>query len=99
MEFFAVINNPRRVTNARTSQEAREEMEKYAHAARIGKIHPSDDVVEQMLTLRRQYSQVKGPEVFDRHLVATMQSNGVRRIYTYNKQHFDRFQGIEILTP
>ncbi len=36
---------------------------------------------------------------FDCVLVATMQTNGVRRIYTYNRQHFTPFPDIEVLTP
>jgi len=31
--------------------------------------------------------------------VATMQTSGVRRIYTYNRQHFTPFSDIEVLTP
>jgi len=28
-----------------------------------------------------------------------MQTSGVRRIYTYNRQHFTPFSDIEVLTP
>jgi len=32
-------------------------------------------------------------------LVATVLSNGVERIYTYNKSDFEQFTEIEALTP
>ena len=98
-EFFAVITNPRRVTQPRSPQEARDEMEKYFRAATIRKIYPGDDIVERMLTLLQQHPQITRQDIFDCVLVATMQANGVRRIYTYNRQHFTPFPDIEVLTP
>lgn len=98
-EFFAVITNPRRVTQPRSPQEARDEMEKYFRAATIRKIYPGDDIVERMLTLLQQHPQITRQDIFDCVLVATMQTNGVRRIYTYNRQHFTPFPDIEVLTP
>jgi predicted nucleic acid-binding protein len=99
MEFFAVVTNPRRVTNPRSPEEAREEIEKYVGAVEMVKIYPHNDIIDRMLTLLRQYPQVTRQEIFDLYLVATMLSNGVTRIYTYNLQHFSRFHGIEALTP
>jgi predicted nucleic acid-binding protein len=32
-------------------------------------------------------------------LVATMLGNGVRTIYTFNREHFERFDEIDVLTP
>ena len=98
-EFFAVVTNPRRVTEPRSPQEAREEMEKYLAATAIRKIHPGDDIIRRVLTLLEQHPQIARPDIFDCVLVATMQANGVRRIYTYTRQHFTPFTDIEVLTP
>ena len=98
-EFFAVVTNPRRVMQPRSPQEARDEMEKYFRAATIRKIYPGDDIVERMLALLQQHPQVTRQDIFDCVLMATMQTNGVRRIYTYNRQHFTPFSDIEVLTP
>jgi hypothetical protein len=38
-------------------------------------------------------------EIFDLQLVATMLSNNVSRLYTYNKDDFIKFKEIEVLTP
>src|SRR5262249_32347809 len=98
-EFFAVITNPRRVTQPRTPQEARAEMEKYLHASAIRKIYPGEDIVTRVLTLLQQHPEITRQDIFDCTLVATMQANGIKRIYTYNRQHFTPFADIEVLTP
>ena len=99
MEFFAVITSPRRVTTPRSAEEARAEVEKYAHAANIPKIYPDSTALERTIQLLQHHPQVTRQEIFDLFLVATMLANGVTRIYTYNQQHFTRFAGIEVLTP
>ena len=99
LEFFAVMTNPRRVTNPRSPQEAREEMAKYVQATSIGKIYPPADVMARILGLLADHPEVRRQEIFDLALVATMLSNGVTRLYTYNQQHFTRFPEIEVLAP
>ena len=98
-EFFAVITNPRRVTQPRSPQEAREEMEKYVQSPAIRKIYPGEDIIDRVLTLLQQHPQITRQDIFDCLLVATMQTHGIRRIHTYNRQHFTTFADIEILTP
>ena len=99
MEFFAVITNPRRVQSPRSSQEATAEVEKYLRSTTIRTIYTGDDILEQVLSLLQQHPQVARQEIFDLYLVATMLTNSVTRIYTYNQQHFSRFAGITVLTP
>jgi toxin-antitoxin system PIN domain toxin len=99
MEFFAVITNPRRVQQPRSPQEAREEVEKYLSTAAIRKVYPGNNVLTRVLELLRQHPEIARQEVFDCYLVATMQANGISRIYTYNQQHFTHFTGIEVLSP
>ncbi len=43
--------------------------------------------------------QVRGGAVFDLQLIATIAANGVERICTYNREDFEGFPGLEILTP
>jgi predicted nucleic acid-binding protein len=59
MEFFAVVTNPR------SPEEAREEIEKYVGSVGIAKIYPHDDALDRMLGLLRQYPQVSRQEIFD----------------------------------
>jgi predicted nucleic acid-binding protein len=42
---------------------------------------------------------VSGGDIFDLHLVATMKANGILRIYTFNRDDFEAFPELEVLTP
>ena len=46
-----------------------------------------------------QRRPVTGGDVFDLQIVATMQANGIQRIYTFNTGDFSPFPEIEHLTP
>lgn len=99
MEFFAVITSPRRVARPQTPAVAREEMRKWVQARTVQKIFPTHDAITRVLMLLEAHPNVTQQDIFDCHLVATMQANAVTRIYTYNRQHFLRFEGIDVLTP
>jgi len=88
-EFFAVITDSRRVSNPRTQEEAAIEIENYLQAEYLLKLYPGPDVMDIMLDLLRRY-EVKRQEIF---------SNNIKRIYTFNREHFDRFAEIDALKP
>jgi predicted nucleic acid-binding protein len=46
-----------------------------------------------------QRHPVPGGDVFDFQIVATMQANGIQRIYTFNTDDFEVFRELEVLTP
>jgi predicted nucleic acid-binding protein len=46
-----------------------------------------------------QRHPVTGGDVFDLQLVATMQANGVQRIYTYNTKDFEVFPELTVVVP
>ena len=56
------------------------------------------DVTDRWMELVRRVP-VRGRDIFDVQLVATMQGNGVNRIYTYNQRDFQSFSELELLTP
>jgi predicted nucleic acid-binding protein len=97
-EFFAVITDPKRVSNPRTQMEALEELKKYFNAKRIVKIYPKISTGEIMIDLLSSYA-IKKQEIFDLQLVATMLSNDVTQIYTFNQNHFSKFIEIDALEP
>jgi predicted nucleic acid-binding protein len=99
LEFFAVITHPRRVHTPRSPQEASAEMAKYMRARRIRTIYPGPDILRRVLALHAQYPHVARQDIFDLALVATMLTNRIARIYTYNQQHFTPFQELTVLTP
>lgn len=99
LEFFAVITSPRRVQTPRSPQEATTEMAKYMRSRRIRTIYPGLDILRRVLALHAQHPQVTRQEIFDLYLAATMLSNGITQIYTYNQQHFTPFQELTVLIP
>jgi predicted nucleic acid-binding protein len=58
---------------------------------------PARTVVGWMELLRRH--PVTGGDVFDLQIVATMQANGVQRIYTFNANDFEIFPELTVVTP
>lgn len=97
-EFFAIVTDRRRVAQARVQDDAVQEVEKYVRAKNVSKIYSHPQTFDKSLELLKHYA-VKGQAVFDLQLVATMLSNGVRRIYTYNAADFSQFREIEVISP
>ena len=97
-EFFAVVTNPRRVQNPRTPQEALDAIEQLTALPRLSVLAIPVDVVARWIALARRH-EVRCSGVFDLQLVATMLANGVRKIYTFDRSHFEHFNEIEVATP
>jgi predicted nucleic acid-binding protein len=97
-EFFAIVTDSKRVSKPRTQKEALEEIEKYLSSKTILKIYPGPEVIETMINLLKKYKLTK-QKIFDLQLVATILSNNVTQIYTYNKGDFSKFKEITVLSP
>lgn len=97
-EFYAVVTSSRRVSKPASSEDARTEIEKFYNAKHIEKIYPIDLTGKIILDLLKLH-KVKSHDIFDLYLVATMLSNNIRKIYTFNEDDFSRFSGIEVLIP
>ena len=98
MEFFAILTDSKRVKNPRAPEEVIAEMEKYLSSKNISMIYPKRDTLPKTIELLGKYN-LKRQIVFDAQLVATMLSNNVTRIYTYNQDDFLKFEEVEVLTP
>jgi predicted nucleic acid-binding protein len=97
-EFYSLITNPRRVAVASSPTEA----------LRIISAMLAFPGLYVLLALPTQlwdgwnYCGVtpsRGGDVFDLQIVATMQANGVQRIYTFNADDFDVFPELTVVTP
>ena len=97
-EFFAIVTDPKRVERPRTPKEALQEIEKYSKSKNIVKIYPGPGVIEITLDLLKKYRITK-QNIFDLHLVATMITNNITRLYTYNQDDFSLFEEIEVSKP
>ncbi|MGD9614894.1 MAG: type II toxin-antitoxin system VapC family toxin [Alphaproteobacteria bacterium] len=95
-EFYSIVTNPRRVRMPRTTAEATtaiSDLLTFLHVLPIP-AHAVDGLLD--LLHRRP---VIGGDVFDLQIIATMQANGIQRIYTFNTADFDGFPELSVITP
>ena len=97
-EFYAVMTNPKRVTNPIAPVDARVEIERYLQSQNIRKIYQNADLIPTLLKLIDKYPPTR-QQIFDLQLIATMLVNNITRIYTFNAKHFQPYQEIEVTVP
>jgi predicted nucleic acid-binding protein len=81
VEFFAVVTDPRRVTQPKTPDEALQAIDDILALPSLTLLPVPTDLIARWAQLLRQASVTK-KRAFDAQLVATMQGNGVASIYT-----------------
>jgi predicted nucleic acid-binding protein len=97
-EFYSLITNPRRVTVVSSPAEALSIISAMLALPGLSVLPtPAHTVAGWMGLLQRR--PVTGGDVFDLQIVATMQANGVQRIYTFNIDDFVVFPELAVLTP
>jgi predicted nucleic acid-binding protein len=86
-EFYSIVTNPRRVSKPRSAADA-----VAAISGLLGFLHvlPVPARAVDGLDLLRRHPATGG-DVFDLQIVATMQANGIQRIYTFNTADFAAF--------
>ena len=95
-EFYSIVTNARRVPKPRSADDAIRAISgllAFLHVLPI----PSRTVEGWMDLLRRR--PVTGGDVFDLQIVATMQANGIRRIYTFNADDLAVFSELAVVIP
>ena len=97
-EFFAIVTDPRRVKNPRSREEASAEVGKYLRSTNIRMLYSGPEAMAAMMGLLERYD-VTRQDIFDLQLVATMLSNGVSRLFTFNEEDFSKFGEIEVAVP
>jgi toxin-antitoxin system PIN domain toxin len=97
-EFYSLITNPRRVRVVSSSAEALSIISAMLALPGLYVLpSPARTVAGWMQLLQRR--PVTGGDVFDLQIVATMQTNGVQRIYTFNTGDFEVFPELAVMTP
>jgi len=97
-EFYSLITNPRRVAAASSAEEAMGILEAIVALPGLYLLPtPARAVAGWMELLARR--PVTGGAVFDLQIVATMQANGIQRIYTFNTDDFEVFSELEVVVP
>jgi predicted nucleic acid-binding protein len=100
IEFFAVVTDPRRVTQPKTSDEAPQAIDDFLMLPGLALLPVPGDLMTRWSQLIRQSSTTR-KRAFDTQLVATMLGNSVKKIYTFNTADFHVFapSGIQAITP
>ena len=97
-ELYSIITNPRRVAKVSTSAEALAIISSMLALPGLYVLPtPARAVTGWMNLLQRR--PVTGGAVFDLQIVASMQANGIERIYTFNTDDFDVFPELSVVTP
>lgn len=79
--------------------EVSEEIKKYLDSEHISMIYPTSSTWSLILDSLLKQHAVSGADIHDLLLIATMLSNGVKKIYTFNTKDFVPFSEIEVLNP
>jgi predicted nucleic acid-binding protein len=100
-EFYAFMTRTdgRGLEKPLPPSEAAEEVRKYLESEHIRMIYPIPGTWPLILESLLKQRPVSGLDIHDLHLAATMLSNGVKRIYTFNTKDFEPLADIEVLTP
>lgn len=98
-EFYAVITNPKRVSNPLSINLALKEVKNYIITPQFKKVYPStkgtlNKVIELVGDVRLDKAKI-----FDAHIVAVMLENGVTHILTDNEKDFIQFKEIKVINP
>ena len=97
-EFYSLITNPRRVAVVSSPTEALRIMSALLALPGLQVLPTPTRVIAGWMALL-QRRPLTGGDVFDLQIVATMQANGVQRIYTFNGDDFKVFAELEVITP
>jgi uncharacterized protein len=95
-EFYSIVTNARRVPKPRPPADALSAISGLLVFLNV--LPVPLHTVERWLGLLRRHP-VTGGDVFDLQLVATMQANGLQRIYTFNTDDFVVFSELSVVTP
>ena len=97
-EFYSIITNPRRVAAPVTAPDAVRIIEALLALPGLHVLPlPASTVTGWMDLLRRR--PVRGADIYDLQIVATMRANGIHRIYTFNTADFAVFPELDVKTP
>jgi predicted nucleic acid-binding protein len=95
-EFYSIVTNARRVAKPRSPADA---LKALADLLTFLHVLPIPVQAAQGLMDLLQRHPVSGGDVFDLQIIATMQANGLERIYTFNRGDFDAISGITVIEP
>jgi uncharacterized protein len=97
-EFYSVITNPKRVAVPTTPADAVTIIGELLAWPGLRVLPAPASVVNRLLELLKR-RPVKGGDIFDLQIVATMHANNMQRIYTFNAADFAAFPELVVAAP
>jgi predicted nucleic acid-binding protein len=97
-EFYAVVTSSKSVANPIGYEEAKARVIRFYQMPNLQILQLPEDILPRWLNLLTQHP-VKGANVFDLIHLATMISQGVTSIYTFNDEDFNWCQDIDVIVP
>ena len=97
-ELYSVITNPRRVAVASSPTEALHIISGMLALPGLQVLPIPARAVRRWMELLQRHP-VTGGDIFDLQIVATMQTNDIQRIYTFNTDDFSVFPELAVVTP
>lgn len=94
LEFYAIVTDPRRVSNPLVPETAWEQINAFRTAFLV-----LDTGLKALDAQKEIGIKSKGADIFDAFLAAQMKVNGISVLCTYNKKDFSKFTGILAQTP
>jgi len=95
-EFYAVVTNNKYLINPLTPEQANNQIDFFKSVFTVNKVDMS--VISELQKLIVNY-QVKGQNIHDATIAATMKANNINAIFTYNTKDFKKFKGINAIKP
>jgi len=96
LEFFAVIT--KQAKKPLKTKTALGIISKIKKNKNLVFIFPQENTYFKALKLAEKY-QIKGSDIFDLYLVATMLDNNINTLYTHNLADFRNFSEISVFSP
>ena len=97
-EFYSVITNPRRVAAPSSPAVALQVISALLALPGISVLPINGRALTALVELLRR-RPVRGADVFDLQIVATMKANGIQTLYTFNAADFEVFPELTVIVP
>jgi predicted nucleic acid-binding protein len=97
-EFYSIVTNPKRGTKPLESIDALDIVHQFINSFGMQILTYPKETLELWVSYLDK-SPVVGAKVFDFQIAATMLGNGIRQVYSYNREEFELVEGIVVLTP
>jgi len=95
-EFYAVVTNTKYLENPLTPEQASSQIDYFKS---VFGVHAIDmNVIKELQKIMIE-NQVKGQNIHDATIAATMKANNIETIWTFNKKDFSKFEGITAIKP